>query len=80
MFLMCLGHERIIFGIFLTCFKPRNAVTSYILAVLADFQYKFVKIDFFRLKNGSQTNVIHNTLLTEWTKPRKIESLTFAGL
>ena len=61
MLLRCLGHKRIMFGMFSAHFKPRNTIGSHISAVLTDFQYKFVKNGFFGLKNDSQTRVIQNT-------------------
>ena len=62
MFLRCLEHLRMMFGIFSTCFKPRNTCRSHLAAIFVDFQHQYVKIDFFKLKKCFLTHVIQNTL------------------
>ena len=62
MFLRCLEHERIMFGMFSTCFEPRNTCRSHLAAIFVDFQHQYVKIDFFKLKKCFLTHVIQNTL------------------
>ena len=62
MFLRCLEHERIMFGMFSTCFEPRNNRRSHPLAIFVDFQQQYVKSGFFKLKKCCQTHVIQNPL------------------
>ena len=62
MFLRCLEHERIMFGMFSTYFEPRNNRRSHPLAIFVDFQQHYVKSGFFKLKKCCQTHVIQNPL------------------
>ena len=62
MFLRCLEHERIMFGMFSTYFEPRNNRRSHPLAIFVDFQQQYVKSGFFKLKKCCQTHVIQNPL------------------
>ena len=57
MFLKYSGHERIMFGMFSTCFKPQNTCRSHMFAIFVDFPYQYVENDFFRLKKYFQTHV-----------------------
>ena len=62
MFLRCLEHERIMFGMFSICFEPRNSCRSHPLPIFVDFQQQYVKIGFFKLKKCCWTHVIQNPL------------------
>ena len=62
MFLRRLEHDRIMFGMFSTCFEPRNSCRSHPLPIFVDFQQQYVKIGFFKLKKCCWTHVIQNPL------------------
>ena len=62
MFLRCLGHERLMFGMFLTCFKPQNTCRNHIFVIFVDFSQQYAENGFFRLKKYFQTHVNQNTL------------------
>ena len=47
MFLRCLEHERIMFGMFSTYFEHRNNRRSHPLAIFVDLQQQYVKSGFF---------------------------------
>ena len=62
MFLRCLEHERMMFGMFSTCFEPRNSCRSHPLPIFVNFQQQYAKIAFYRLKKCSRTHVNPNTM------------------
>ena len=62
MFLRYLGHERLMFGMFLTCFKPQNTCRNHIFVTFVDFSQQYAENGFFRLKKYFQTHVNQNTL------------------
>eukprot|EP00493_Phyllostaurus_siculus_P021551 UN21878 len=46
MFLRCLEHERMMFGMFSTCFKPLKTCRSPIFAIFVDFHSSMLKMAF----------------------------------
>ena len=74
MFLRCLEHERIMFGVFSTYFEPRNNRRSHPLAIFVDFQQQYVKSGFFKVKKK-----FLDFGRVSGPSPKKSESQTFAG-
>ena len=62
MFLRCSEHERMMFGVFSTCFEPRNTLRRHPLAIFVNVQQQYAKIAFYRLKKCSRTHVNRNTM------------------
>ena len=62
MFLRCLEHERMMFGIFSSRSEPRNTRRRHLVAIFVNFQQQYAKIAFYRLKKCSRTHVNRNTM------------------